>query len=652
MSLKLLKNDYDEPDGIFDESSRKPTDKFWLIPFIVTIISFIVVGVLAATSDGFDGVANQQLNGPTCGFDSNVLENHKSLYVDQRDCRMSNQSGFTCPQPFICVKSCPVGSFDSSSCTASNFPNLKEKLVCQSEEVQKRINNCDELQKAVQLKECAAWYNETQDVFGFCISADSENTKDILDFSDFKSTLAELKKVIPILLFAILIAIVISFIFIVTLKWAAGFVFWSFVSIIMLGLVGSMIASVVFLSKNIEDQPPQKAADAKTMLYASLIILSVILLVFILLLWCCRRKIKCGIEIVKESSRAVTCSFSSIIFPIFPFIIRAVLVLLTIFFLVMAITIQRNEYSVHGELENPDCKCHNFGYSTGGACLPEQFNKDCHTSTGAMCERAVCKLDLQETSNTAIFYCIVIVFSAMWLIAFIQANTKMILAHVFGNWYWNYNQEFIPSSAIFTAMSKIFGNHTGTAAFGSLIITICRILKSLLSKRGSENGQDIGAIIMRVITEMIRACAQVLLDIIEFVSDKAFVCCAIMGTDFWNSVKAVSKIMAKDIPLVVATEYVGNIILFVCKFVAALLSALLFYILSPFKDDQVWITIFIAIVIFVFAYDLADILLTAYDVAIDTLLICGLQDYNQNKTEKAYFQSETLNELLLKKDTA
>lgn len=208
-------------------------------------------------------------------------------------------------------------------------------------------------------------------------------------------------------------------------------------------------------------------------------------------------------------------------------------------------------------------------------------------------------------------------------------------------------------SLYLTYLLLLYRNHTGTAAFGSLIITICRILKSLLNSRERSEGEGgIGAVIMRIIGEIVRACAQVLLDIIEFVSDKAFVCCAIMGTDFWESVKGVSKIMVKDIPLVVATEYVGDIILFVCKFVAALASSGLFYVLAPFKDDEKWITIVFAIVIFVFAYDLASILLTAYDVAIDTLLVCGLHDYMHNKAEKAYFQSETLNELLLQKNTA
>lgn len=180
---------------------------------------------------------------------------------------------------------------------------------------------------------------------------------------------------------------------------------------------------------------------------------------------------------------------------------------------------------------------------------------------------------------------------------------------------------------------------------------ICQFLKSLISNRdGNTANGGIAAFIGRILIEMFRFCAQVVLELVEFVSDKAFIVCAIMGLGFWDSVKVVSKTMLKDIPLVVATEYVGDIILFVCKFVAAILSAALFFFCSPYKGDDLYITIISTIIIFVFAYDLASVLLTAYDVAIDTLLICTLQDYLHNGTEKAYFQSNTLNALLLKKE--
>lgn len=143
---------------------------------------------------------------------------------------------------------------------------------------------------------------------------------------------------------------------------------------------------------------------SQTGLYIYLAVTIIIFLVFILLLYLFRRKIRCGIEIVKESSRAVTCSYSSVCFPLLPFIIRAVIGLTLIFSVIMALLIRSNFYSVHGSLSSSDCTCSNAGYSVGSSCLPEQFNKDCHTSTGGICEVATCKLDEQIGSSATTIY--------------------------------------------------------------------------------------------------------------------------------------------------------------------------------------------------------------------------------------------------------
>lgn len=133
--------------------------------------------------------------------------------------------------------------------------------------------------------------------------------------------------------------------------------------------------------------------------------------IFIILLYCFRRKIKCGIEIVKESSRAVTCSYSSVFFPLIPFILRAIVALTLIFAVIMALLIRTNFYSVHGSLSTSDCKCNNSGYTENGVCMPEQFNKDCRTSTGEICQTTICKLDEQVESSTSTFYIVSLCYS-------------------------------------------------------------------------------------------------------------------------------------------------------------------------------------------------------------------------------------------------
>lgn len=323
--------------------------------------------------------------------------------------------------------------FDSSSCTTENFPVLKEKLACQNTVVRDSVTNCETMANAVRLRQCAGWFNGTDyckllflkfkynhisnkllTAFGYCHSRGvKDSSEEDPGYLEFKENIGEFfRKVSPSFLLAIVIAIAVSFFFIITLKWSAAFVFWGFVVVVMLILVIIIIIIGVVLGSAAETAKDKEAAEqAKTGLYIYLAIMIIFFFIFILCLYFFRRKIRCGIEIVKESSRAVTCSYSSVFFPLLPFIIRAIVVLTLIFSVIMAMLIRSNYYTVHGSLAFSNCTCNNSGYIEGGACLPTQFNKDCHTATGGICEVALCKLDEQaDSSVTTIYIVSVLIF--------------------------------------------------------------------------------------------------------------------------------------------------------------------------------------------------------------------------------------------------
>lgn len=132
-----------------------------------------------------------------------------------------------------------------------------------------KINNCDQLKNAAQHKDCVAWYENTfqcklnpfhyhawcywslsscwLSVFGSCISRrSSPKTTEDVAVMELNLNVGEMViALIPSFLYAIVIAAVVSFFFILTLKWSAAFVFWGFVGLVMLCLVGLMIGVVV-----------------------------------------------------------------------------------------------------------------------------------------------------------------------------------------------------------------------------------------------------------------------------------------------------------------------------------------------------------------------------------------------------------------------
>ncbi|XP_063709880.1 choline transporter-like 2 [Culicoides brevitarsis] len=641
------------PVSIFEEENRRPTNQIWIFPFLVAVATFIVFATVASRTNGPSGVVLDTVisnaAGSQCGIDSNVLDKYLRIRVDQRKCGQNLDYIDGCDNSWICVKSCPEGSFDASTCTPNTFASLKEHLVCQDEKLKSSIADCGQLISAVQAKKCVAWYENTHEIFGRCFSRESNRH----DSDDVKIEALEahfgqiILSLLPSFIYGCVIAGVVSLFFAVTLKWSAFFVFWGFIVLVYAALTISLICVAI---KTISNDHPA-SPDELNALQWQIGLLGVFMAIFGLFLYFLRRKIRCGIEIVKESSHCVCASVGSIFFPVLPFLLRAGVIILGSYVVVMAWCMMDNRYEIAGKDENSDCHCNNSIYSNGASCDPEIFNADCRAADGGICMETSCKLISQTESSFSGPLIILTVMIATWIVAFIQANAKMILAHVYGNWYWNWNRQFIPGGAVVTAMTKILPNHLGTAAFGGFVVMICRVLKNLLSRRQHSGMNSIGALIARVVVEIIRCFAYMIIDLIEFVSDKAFVVVAVTGYGFWDSVKTVSRIMVRDAPLVVATEYVGDIILFVCKFVSAGLAAGLFYVASPFKaGDDAYITIYATVLIFLFAFDLAAVFLTAYNVAIDTLLICTIHDYMHSGVEKAYFKSQTLNGLLLKKE--
>lgn len=177
----------------------------------------------------------------------------------------------------------------------------------------------------------------------------------------------------------------------------------------------------------------------------------------------------------------------------------------------------------------------------------------------------------------------------------------------------------------------------GTAALGSLVITICRILRMLLrEKKDNTEDHSPGAVITRCIMQCCKWLIENFLKLIEYISDRALVICSLHGTAFWASVKRVSKLFSKDIPLVFAVEYVSNIVLGVCYLVvAAVVSAIAFVIVSEMSIARDPLSVLLVLLtVFIISCDLSRVLFTSYDIAIDTILACTskCKDNLQNRS--------------------
>lgn len=98
--------------------------------------------------------------------------------------------------------------------------------------------------------------------------------------------------------------------------------------------------------------------------------------------------------------------------------------------------------------------------------------------------------------------------------------------------------------------------HLGTVAFGSAIISLCELIKSLIESARNENYQSGNFDIAAVATECMFMCCEGLLKFVQYVSGNAYIMCGLHGTDFITSAKDAFNLIMRNVSKVIATTYV------------------------------------------------------------------------------------------------
>lgn len=117
----------------------------------------------------------------------------------------------------------------------------------------------------------------------------------------------------------------------------------------------------------------------------------------------------------------------------------------------------------------------------GSSCNPRVFNDLCKDSSmpSQQCAASCLYTGLNAPAIVQYFKAINIV-GFFWLLFFISAFAEMVLAGTFARWYWTLRKDDVPFFTLTGSIFRTFRFHLGTLAFGSLIVTICRIIRLIL----------------------------------------------------------------------------------------------------------------------------------------------------------------------------
>ena len=206
---------------------------------------------------------------------------------------------------------------------------------------------------------------------------------------------------------------------------------------------------------------------------AMLIIACIIEGIVILMVIFLRKRIQIAIEVLAQASKALGSMMSALFFPL---ITWAMLFITTVYYLMVVVFLASSFYPAYKTISLTQQPA-STDPEIGGDCTPDSFN-----STNP--DLACVFLDYGGDSwihRNQTWVQIITLALFLWCANFLLALQEMTLAGAFASYYWAWRKpQDIPHLPVTSSFARSLRYHTGTLAFGSLIITIVQLARIAL----------------------------------------------------------------------------------------------------------------------------------------------------------------------------
>ncbi|XP_049745088.1 choline transporter-like protein 4 [Elephas maximus indicus] len=680
----------------YDPSFRGPiknrgcTDVICCTLFLLFILGYIVVGIVAwVYGDPRQVLYPRNSTGAYCGLGENKDKPYL-LYFNIFSCILTTNlitaatNGLRCPTPQVCVSSCPKSSWtvvgDQFFQTvdevfyASNrsfcLPGVPRNMsVLQS--LQEELCPSFLLPSSPALGRCLPWSNNTPpDLPGITgnISQGISGLLDTLNARDISIKIFEdFAQSWYWILVALFVALVLSLLFILLLRLVAG----PLVLVLILGVLGVLAYGIYHCWEEyrmLRDQGASITQKDFTNLsvygsvqetwLAALIVLAALEGILLLMLLFLRQRIRIAIALLKEASKAVGHMMSTMFYPLVTFVLLLICITYWAMTALFLATSGQPQYVLWApNASSPACK----EVPMNESCDPmaQQVNSSCPGLTCVFQGYSSTGLVQRTLFNLQIYG----VLGLFWTLNWVLALGQCVLAGAFASFYWAFNKpRDIPTFPLSAAFIRTLHYHTGSLAFGALILTLVQLARVVLEYidhklRGVQNP------IARCIMCCFKCCLWCLEKFIKFLNRNAYIMIAIYGKNFCVSAKNAFMLLMRNVLRVVVLDKVTDLLLFFGKLlVVGGVGVLSFFFFSgrihglgkDFENPHLnyyWLPIMTSIV---GAYVIASGFFSVFSMCVDTLFLCFLEDLERNDGSLArpYYMSKGLLQILGKKNEA
>lgn len=690
--------------------NRSCTDVICCILFVLFTVGMVAVGVIAFMwGDPKKILYPTDSLGNMCGY-GNYKSKPNLFFFDLMECVPKNFDPFNptavigqkCPTTQICVSSCPQTNEFFNPITSN-----KSQMYCKYS-----ADRTQSISTLLSSKQCASYVLSSEALLGRCIPTligdkvkdffnsqgsgltnnEGKNaTQDDIKWATIAQAalenlknlgeriLADVQAVQWWLLAGMGIAMLGCLIYIILMRWLAGILVWltTYAVLTLIGFgvyycwtqykqLAALDNSDLNFSKDQFTTNLSSMKEKKETWMAGGIILACLLLILVLLLLAIRKRIALAVQLIKEGSKAITSMMSTLFFPIIPFILQLILF---VWFVVVLLFLATSGKPVFSETTQENVTVN--GTSSIKARISSTLcdavsaiNDASQTVSGQVSQYtnasqpnltiSTCSFDKYQTDDNVLRLQVFHIFGWFWLLNFIIAFGQCVLAGAFASWYWAWDKKKdVPTLPLIYSMGRTLRYHTGSLAFGSLIIAIIQIIRVMLEyveyklKAGGREPTEL----QKFFLKCMKCCFWCLEKFMKFLNKNAYIEIAVYGKNFCTSAKNAFFLLMRNIVRVAVLDKVTDFLLFIGKLsVTAAMGVGSFYFFESQTSLNYYLTPIIILVIGTWC--VASAFFGVYEMAIDTLFLSFLEDSERHDgtPEKPYYMSPQLLKILGKKN--
>ncbi|NP_001126736.1 choline transporter-like protein 2 [Pongo abelii] len=671
--------------------NRGCTDVICCVFLLVAIVGYVAVGIIAWThGDPRKVIYPTDSRGEFCGQEGTKNENKPYLfYFNIVKCASPLVLlEFQCPTPQICVEKCPNRYLTYLNARSSrDFEYYKQFCV-------PGFKNNKGVAEVLRDGDCPAVLIPSKPLVRRCFPAihaykgvlmvgnettyedghgARKNITDLVEGAKKANGVLEARQLAMRIfedytvswywiIIGLVIAMAMSLLFIILLRFLAGIMVWVMIIMVIL-VLGYGIFHCYMEYSRLRGEAGSDVSlvdlgfqtDFRVYLHlrqtwlAFMIILSILEVIIILLLIFLRKRILIAIALIKEASRAVGYVMCTMLYPLVTFFL---LCLCIAYWASTAVFLSTSNEAVYKIFDDGLCPF------TAKTCNPETFPS---SNESRQCPNARCQFAFYGGESgyhrALLGLQIFNAFMFFWLANFVLALGQVTLAGAFASYYWALRKpDDLPAFPLFSAFGRALRYHTGSLAFGALILAIVQIIRVILEYldqrlKAAENK------FAKCLMTCLKCCFWCLEKFIKFLNRNAYIMIAIYGTNFCTSARNAFFLLMRNIIRVAVLDKVTDFLFLLGKLlIVGSVGILAFFFFTHririVQDtapplNYYWVPI---LTVIVGSYLIAHGFFSVYGMCVDTLFLCFCEDLERNdgSQERPYFMSPELRDILLK----